>query len=90
MVGRVLHRNWRIKPVIEGKLEEMKRRARRRKQLLDDRKEKTRYWNLKEEKLDRTPWKAARQTTQSMKVVVVPTASGGAAALIFNPSTRCR
>jgi hypothetical protein len=44
--------------VIEGKLEgriKMKgRRGRRRKQLLDDLKEKRRYWKLKEESLDRT------------------------------------
>jgi hypothetical protein len=59
LVGHILHRNWLIKPVIEEKLEGMKRRARRRKQLLDDLKEKTRYWNLKEEKLDRTLWKDA-------------------------------
>jgi hypothetical protein len=44
--------------VIEGKLEERiemtGRRGRRRKQLLDDLKEKRRCWNLKEEALDRT------------------------------------
>jgi hypothetical protein len=44
--------------VIEGKLEERiemtGRRERRRKQLLDDLKEKRRYWKLKEEALDRT------------------------------------
>jgi hypothetical protein len=47
--------------VIEGKLEgriEMKgRRGRRRKQLLDDIKEKKRYWKLKEEALDHTLWR---------------------------------
>ena len=32
------------------------RRERRRKQLLDDLKEKRRYWKLKEEALDRTMW----------------------------------
>jgi hypothetical protein len=44
--------------VIEGKLEgiiEMAgRRGRRCKQLLDDFKEKRRYWKMKEEALDRT------------------------------------
>jgi hypothetical protein len=63
--------------VIEGKLErriEMTgRRGRRRKQLLDDIKEKRRYWKLKEEALDRTPWRTrfgreygpvVRQTTE--------------------------
>jgi hypothetical protein len=32
-------------------------RGRRRKQLLDDLKEKRRYWKLKEEALDRTLWR---------------------------------
>jgi hypothetical protein len=47
--------------VIEEKLEEMiemtGRRGRRRKQLLDDLKEKRRYGKLKEEALDRTLWR---------------------------------
>jgi hypothetical protein len=34
------------------------RRGRRRKQLLDDVKEKRRYWKLKEEALDRTLWRS--------------------------------
>jgi hypothetical protein len=33
------------------------RRERRRKQLLDERKEKRGYWNLKEEALDGTLWR---------------------------------
>jgi transposase len=33
------------------------RRRRRRKQLLDDLKEKKRYWKLKEEAPDRTLWR---------------------------------
>jgi len=50
-----------------------KRRGRRRKQLLDDLKEKRRYCKLKEEELDRTMWgtrygrgyePVARQTTE--------------------------
>jgi hypothetical protein len=49
------------------------RRGRRRKQLLDDIKEKRRYWKLKEEALDRTVWRTCfgrgygpvvRQTTE--------------------------
>jgi hypothetical protein len=49
------------------------RRGRRRKQLLDDLKEKRRYWKLKEEALDRTQWRTrfgrgygpvVRQTTE--------------------------
>jgi hypothetical protein len=57
-IGHILRRNCLMKHVIEGKLEgwiEMTgRRGRRRKQLLDDLKEKKRYWKLKEEALDRT------------------------------------
>jgi hypothetical protein len=41
--------------VIEGRNEVMGRRGRRRKQLLDGRKETKRYWKLKEEALDRAP-----------------------------------
>jgi hypothetical protein len=47
-IGHVLHRNCLLKHVIEGNLEgriEMiGRRGRSRKQLLDDLKEKRRYW----------------------------------------------
>jgi hypothetical protein len=57
-IGHILRRNCLLKNVIEGKLEgriEMTgRRGRRREQLLDDLKEKRRYWKLKEEALDRT------------------------------------
>jgi hypothetical protein len=57
-IGHVLRRNCLLKHVIEGKLEgriEMTgRRGRKRKQLLDDLKNKRRYWKLKEEALDRT------------------------------------
>jgi hypothetical protein len=67
-IGHILRRNCLMKHVIEGKLEgriEMTgRRGRRRKQLLDDLKEKRRYWELKEEALDRTVenslWKRLR------------------------------
>jgi hypothetical protein len=75
--GHILRRNCLLKHVIEGKLEgriEMTgRRGRRRKQLLDDLKEKKRYWKLKEEALDRTMWRTrfgrgygpvVRQTTE--------------------------
>jgi hypothetical protein len=49
------------------------RRGRRRKQLLDDLKEKIRYWKLKQKALDRTLWRTrfrrgygpvVRQTTE--------------------------
>jgi hypothetical protein len=76
-IGHILRRNCLLKHVIEGKIEgriEMTgRRGRRRKQLLDDPKEKTRYWKLKEEALDRTQWRShfgrgygpvVRQTTE--------------------------
>jgi hypothetical protein len=41
------------KHVIEGNKKGLRRRGRRRKQLLDDLEEKRRYWKLKEEALDR-------------------------------------
>jgi hypothetical protein len=76
-IGHILHRNCLLKHVIEGKLEGkiemMGRRGRRRKQLLDDLKEKRRYWNLKEEALDCILWRTrfgrgygpvVRQTTE--------------------------
>jgi hypothetical protein len=60
-IGHILRSNCLLKHVIEGKLEgriEMTgRRGRRRKQLLDDLKEKKRYLKLKEEALDRTLWR---------------------------------
>jgi hypothetical protein len=75
--GYILRRNCLLKQVIEGKLEgriEMTgRRGTRRKQLLDDLKEKRRYWKLKEEALDHTLWRThfgrgyrpvIRQTTE--------------------------
>jgi hypothetical protein len=76
-IGHILRRNCFLKHVIEGKLEgriEMTgRRGRRRKQLLDDLKEKRSYWKLKEEALDRNLWRTCfgigygpvlRQTTK--------------------------
>jgi hypothetical protein len=42
---------------LEGRMEMTGRRERRRKQLLDDIKEKRRYWKLKEVALDRTVWR---------------------------------
>jgi hypothetical protein len=56
-----LRRNCLLKHVIEGTLEgriEMTgRRGRRRKQLLDDLKEKKGYWKLKVEALHCTLWR---------------------------------
>jgi hypothetical protein len=58
-ICHVLRRNCLLKHVVEGKLEgriEMTGK-RRRKLLLDDLKEKRRYWKLKEDALDRTLWR---------------------------------
>jgi hypothetical protein len=60
-IGHILRRYCLLKHVIEGQLEgrlEMTgRQGRRRKQLLDDLKEKRRYWKLKEEATDHTLWR---------------------------------
>jgi hypothetical protein len=60
-IGHILCRNCLLKHVIEGKLEgriEMTgRQGRRHKQLLDDLKEKRRYWKLKEEAQYRILWR---------------------------------
>jgi hypothetical protein len=67
-IGHFLRRNCLLKHAIEGKLEgrtEMTgRRGRRRKQLLDDLKEKRRYRKLKEEALDRTRELALEEATE--------------------------
>jgi hypothetical protein len=81
-IGHILRKNYLLKHVIEGKLEgriEMTgRRGRRRKQLLDDLKEKRRYWKLKEKALDRILWRSrfgrsygpsVRQTTELMNTI---------------------
>jgi hypothetical protein len=53
-------RNGLLKNVIgnkiSGRVEVMERRGRRRKQLLDDLKEKIGYWKLKEEAQGRNMW----------------------------------
>jgi hypothetical protein len=60
-IGHILCRNCLLKHVIErkveGRIEMTGRRRRRCKQLLDDLKEKRRYWKLKGEALDRTLWR---------------------------------
>jgi hypothetical protein len=43
-----------IEGKLEGRIEMTGKRERRRKQLLDDLKEKISYWQLKEEALNRT------------------------------------
>jgi hypothetical protein len=61
-IGQILRENCLLQRVIEGKIKgEMEvtgRRGRRRKKLLDDRKERRGYSHLKEEALDRTRWRA--------------------------------
>jgi hypothetical protein len=60
-IGYILRRKCLLKHVIEakieGRIEVTGRRGRRRKQLLDDLKEKRGYWKLKEETLDRNAWR---------------------------------
>ena len=76
-IGHILRRNFLLQQVIEGKvqggIEVTGRRGRRRRQLLDDLKEKIGYYHLKEEALDRPMWRArfvrcfgpvVRQTTE--------------------------
>jgi hypothetical protein len=54
--GHVLRMNCRLKHVIARKIELTGRRGGRRKQLLVDRKEDGRFFNLKEKALGRTVW----------------------------------
>jgi hypothetical protein len=60
-IDHILPRNYLLKHVTEGKIEGKKgltgRRGRRRKQLLEDLKEKRKYCKPKEEALDRTMWR---------------------------------
>jgi hypothetical protein len=61
-IGHILRRNCPLQRVIEGKIkggiEVTGGRGRKRRQLLDDFKERRGYSHLKEEALDRTMWKA--------------------------------
>ena len=60
-IGHILCRNFLLKQVIEGKIkgqiEVKRRRGRRRKNPLDDLKDRRGYCQLKEEALDRTMWR---------------------------------
>ena len=80
-IGHILRRNCLLQGVIEGKIkggiEVTGRRGRRRRKLLDDLKERRRYFHLKEEALDRTVWRAGfgrgfgpvvRQTAEWMNI----------------------
>ena len=61
-IGHILRRNCLLQRVIEGNIkggiEVTGRRGRRRRQLLDDLKERRGYSHLKGEALDRTMWRA--------------------------------
>jgi len=76
-IGHILRGNCLLQRVTEGKIqggiEVTGRQGRRRKKLLDDRKERRGYSHLKEKALDRTMWRArfgrgfgpvGRQTTK--------------------------
>jgi hypothetical protein len=53
LIGYSFRKNSLLKHVTEGKIQVREKRGRRCKQLLDDVKEKRRYWKLKEEAQDR-------------------------------------
>ena len=61
LIGHILRRNRLLKHMIGGKIKEgievAGRQGRRRRQVLDMRKETKGYWKLKEEALDRTLWR---------------------------------
>ena len=75
-IGHILCRNCLLQRVIEGKIQggiEVTGRQGRRRNILDDLKERRGYSHLKEEALDRTMWRArfgrgfgpvVRQTTK--------------------------
>jgi hypothetical protein len=61
-IGHILRGNCLLQQVIEGKIkweiEVTGRRGRRSRKLLDELMERTGYFHLKEEALDRTMWRA--------------------------------
>jgi hypothetical protein len=61
-IGHILRRNCLLERVIEGKIkggiEVTERRGRRRRELLNDLKERRGYSYLKEDALDRIMWRA--------------------------------
>jgi hypothetical protein len=75
LIGHILHRNCLLKHVIEemieGRVGVTGRRERRRKEILNDLKEKRGYCKLKEGEVDRILWRtrfgrglSLRQTTE--------------------------
>jgi hypothetical protein len=80
-IGHILRRNCLLQQVIEGEInrgiEVTGRRGRRRRELLDELKERRGYSHVKEEARDRTVWRAGfgrgfgpvvRQTAKLMNV----------------------
>jgi hypothetical protein len=59
-IGHILLTNCLLKHVTERKIEERTEITEKtRKKLLDDLKDKRRYWSLEEEALDHTVWRTA-------------------------------
>ena len=56
-IGHILRRNCLLHDAIEGQMMEVKGVGRRRTQLLDDLRNKRRYWELTEEAEDRKRWR---------------------------------
>ena len=57
-IGHILRRNCLLHDAIEGQMMEVKGVGRRRRtQLLDDLRNRRRYWELKEEAEDRKRWR---------------------------------
>ena len=60
-IGHILRRNCLLHDAIEGHITEVKGLGRRRRtQLLDDLRNRRRYWELKEEAEDRKRWKQSK------------------------------
>ena len=56
-IARILRRNCFLRGVFEGQMTEVKGVGRRKTQVLDDLRNRRRYWELKEEAEDRESWK---------------------------------
>ena len=56
-IGHILRRNCLLHDAIEGQMTEVKGVGRRRTQLLDDLRNRRRYFELKEEAEDRKRWR---------------------------------
>ena len=56
-ISHILRRNCLLHDVIEGQMTEVKGLGRRKTQLLNDFRNRIRYWELKEEAEDRERWK---------------------------------